>query len=61
MVTGNLGAPNFGAAMVYPAETFDAAATLKACADERVGGTNFGRETAVDELGLAAAAAIATA
>jgi fatty-acyl-CoA synthase len=35
MVMGNLGATNFGAAMVYPAETFDPQATLAACADER--------------------------
>jgi fatty-acyl-CoA synthase len=35
MVMGNLGATNFGAAMVYPAETFDPQATLAACASER--------------------------
>jgi fatty-acyl-CoA synthase len=35
MVMGNLGATNFGAAMVYPAETFDPQATLEACANER--------------------------
>jgi fatty-acyl-CoA synthase len=35
MVMGNLGATNFGAAMVYPAETFDPLATLQACAAER--------------------------
>jgi fatty-acyl-CoA synthase len=35
MVMGNLGATNFGAAMVYPAETFDPQATLAACANER--------------------------
>jgi fatty-acyl-CoA synthase len=35
MVMGNLGATNFGAAMVYPAETFDHEATLAACANER--------------------------
>ncbi|MFL5831812.1 MAG: AMP-binding protein [Solirubrobacteraceae bacterium] len=35
MVMGNLGATNFGAAMVYPAETFDPQATLDACANER--------------------------
>jgi len=35
MVMGNLGATNYGAAMVYPAETFDPRATLAACAEER--------------------------
>ncbi len=35
MVMGNLGATNFGACMVYPAETFDPEATLEACARER--------------------------
>ena len=35
MVMGNLGATNYGAAMVYPAETFDPEATLRACAEER--------------------------
>jgi fatty-acyl-CoA synthase len=35
MVMGNLGATNYGAAMVYPAETFDPRATLAACAQER--------------------------
>jgi fatty-acyl-CoA synthase len=35
MVMGNLGATNYGAAMVYPAETFDPQATLAACAQER--------------------------
>jgi fatty-acyl-CoA synthase len=35
MVMGNLGATNFGAAMVYPAETFDPLATLEACAAEK--------------------------
>jgi fatty-acyl-CoA synthase len=35
MVMGNLGATNYGAAMVYPAETFDAEATLRACSEER--------------------------
>jgi fatty-acyl-CoA synthase len=34
MVMGNLGATNYGAAMVYPAETFDPEATLRACAEE---------------------------
>ena len=31
MVMGNLGATNHGACMVYPAETFDPEATLRAC------------------------------
>jgi fatty-acyl-CoA synthase len=35
MVMGNLGATNHGACMVYPAETFDPGATLRACAEER--------------------------
>jgi fatty-acyl-CoA synthase len=35
MVMGNLGATNYGATMVYPAETFDPEATLRACAEER--------------------------
>jgi fatty-acyl-CoA synthase len=35
MVMGNLGATNFGACIVYPAETFDPEATLRACAQER--------------------------
>ena len=35
MVMGNLGATNYGAAMVYPAETFEPEATLRACAEER--------------------------
>ncbi len=35
MVMGNLGATNFGACMVYPAEVFDPVATLEACANER--------------------------
>ncbi len=35
MVMGNLGATNYGACMVYPAETFDPQATLAACAEER--------------------------
>ena len=35
MVMGNLGASSRGACMVYPAETFDPEATLRACAQER--------------------------
>jgi fatty-acyl-CoA synthase len=35
MVMGNLGAINHGACMVYPAEVFNAEATLAACAQER--------------------------
>jgi fatty-acyl-CoA synthase len=35
MVIGNLGATSHGAAMVYPADAFDAEATLRACARER--------------------------
>ncbi len=35
MVMGNLGATNFGACIVYPAEIFDPVATLEACANER--------------------------
>ena len=35
MVMGNLGATSHGATLVYPAETFDPAATLAACAKER--------------------------
>ena len=35
MVMGNLGATIHGACMVYPAESFDAEATLAACAQER--------------------------
>jgi len=35
MVMGNLGATIHGACMVYPADTFDAEATLAACAQER--------------------------
>ncbi len=35
MVMGNLGATNYGACMVYPAETFEPEATLRACAGER--------------------------
>ena len=35
MVMGNLGATTNGACMVYPAETFDPEATLRACQDER--------------------------
>jgi fatty-acyl-CoA synthase len=35
MVMGNLGATNYGACMVYPAETFDPLATLRTCAEER--------------------------
>jgi fatty-acyl-CoA synthase len=35
MVMGNLGATSHGSCMVYPAESFDAEATLAACARER--------------------------
>ena len=35
MVLGNLAATSHGACMVYPAETFEPAATLEACAQER--------------------------
>ena len=35
MVMGNLGATSHGACMVYPAETFQPQATLRACAQER--------------------------
>jgi fatty-acyl-CoA synthase len=35
MVIGNLAATSHGACMVYPAETFEPAATLAACAGER--------------------------
>jgi fatty-acyl-CoA synthase len=35
MVMGNLGCTNYGACMVYPAETFEPDATLTACAQER--------------------------
>jgi fatty-acyl-CoA synthase len=35
MVMGNLGATAHGACMVYPADTFDPEATLRACAEER--------------------------
>jgi fatty-acyl-CoA synthase len=35
MVLGHLGSTSHGAAMVYPAETFDPEATLRACAQER--------------------------
>ena len=35
MVMGNLGATSHGACMVYPSETFDPEATLRACARER--------------------------
>ncbi len=35
MVMGNLGATNYGACIVYPAEAFDPEATLRACAQER--------------------------
>ncbi len=35
MVIGNLAATSHGACMVYPAETFEAEATLRACAEER--------------------------
>jgi fatty-acyl-CoA synthase len=35
MVMGNLGAASHGACMVYPAEVFNPAATLAACAQER--------------------------
>jgi fatty-acyl-CoA synthase len=35
MVLGNLAATSHGACMVYPAETFEPEATLKACAQER--------------------------
>jgi fatty-acyl-CoA synthase len=35
MVLGNLAATAHGACIVYPAETFDPAATLEACAEER--------------------------
>jgi fatty-acyl-CoA synthase len=35
MVIGNLAATSHGACMVYPAETFDAEASLEACAQER--------------------------
>jgi fatty-acyl-CoA synthase len=35
MVMGNLGATSHGSTIVYPAETFDPAATLAACAQER--------------------------
>ena len=35
MVMGNLGCTTHGACMVYPAEAFDAEATLEACASER--------------------------
>jgi fatty-acyl-CoA synthase len=35
MVMGNLGATTNGACMVYPADTFDPEATLRACQDER--------------------------
>ncbi len=34
MVLGNLGCTTHGACMVYPAETFEPEATLRACADE---------------------------
>jgi fatty-acyl-CoA synthase len=35
MVMGNLGATSHGACMIYPADTFDPEATLRACQDER--------------------------
>ena len=35
MVLGNLAATSHGTCMVYPAETFEAEATLRACAEER--------------------------
>ena len=35
MVMGNLGATSHGAGMVYPADTFDPEATLRACSEER--------------------------
>jgi fatty-acyl-CoA synthase len=35
MVIGNLASTSHGSCMVYPAETFDPAATLEACAQER--------------------------
>jgi fatty-acyl-CoA synthase len=35
MVLGNLAATSHGACMVYPAETFEPEATLRACAEER--------------------------
>jgi fatty-acyl-CoA synthase len=35
MVMGNLGATNYGACMVYPGDTFDPEATLRACDQER--------------------------
>jgi fatty-acyl-CoA synthase len=35
MVIGNLAATSHGACMVYPAETFEPEATLRACAEER--------------------------
>jgi fatty-acyl-CoA synthase len=35
MVMGNLGATSHGACMVYPADTFDPEATLRACSEER--------------------------
>jgi fatty-acyl-CoA synthase len=35
MVMGNLGSITHGACMVYPAETFEPEATLRACAEER--------------------------
>jgi fatty-acyl-CoA synthase len=35
MVMGNLGVTNHGACIVYPAETFEPEATLRACAQER--------------------------
>jgi fatty-acyl-CoA synthase len=35
MVLGNLGATSHGACMVYPAESFEPEATLRACAQER--------------------------
>ena len=35
MVMGNLGSTAHGSCMVYPAESFEPEATLRACADER--------------------------
>jgi fatty-acyl-CoA synthase len=35
MVMGNLGSTTHGSCMVYPAETFEPEATLRACSDER--------------------------
>jgi fatty-acyl-CoA synthase len=53
MVMGNLACTTSGAAIVYPAETFDPQATLRACASERCTSLYGVPTMFIAELGLA--------